>query len=102
MSQIREEEREDKLSSPYVTKQQTEKSNTSNGPKEADLSYLSKLQSSLYFEPGKKFEKIEVKTDDDMLLSNSYSHKPDRREHTPEPDDKRETRYNKNLDKSPP
>ena len=44
MSQIREEEREDKLSSPYATNKKTEKSNDqSTGKKEADLSYLSKL-----------------------------------------------------------
>ena len=36
------------------------------------------------------------------LLLNSYSHKPDRRERTPEPDDKRAQRYNKGLEKTPP
>ena len=41
-------------------------------------------------------------SEDNELLSNSYSHLPDRRERTPEPDEKRESRYNKDLEKTPP
>ena len=40
--------------------------------------------------------------EEEKLLSNSYSHKPDERTHTPDAADRRENRYNKDLDKSTP
>ena len=64
---IRESERESKVSSPInKSKKQGENSVSETTPKQeqSDLSYLSKLQSSLYFEPGKKFTKIEIQDED--------------------------------------